>query len=505
MAVHVCASHSIVWLIAANTDEPAGGLAHVLSRSHCSHGGTAQRASENMHLRRQSSFRRIFQLFCCPLATALMVASLASVSADTALDLVTQLSGDRGVTVLVSKGKDYLTTMDAPEGTDPLERIEALGFTAYTSANGEMMVLFQKDEEQSEASLGRPIVAASRVVAALNMDELRVGEHGAFKCSEFNPEARMAMVRWLESMPGWFADRGLAVTEATIPDNLFLSFSPRYQLFTRHVDERRNVQVHSVSGYGWYTHLPPVGIPQKDRTLTKSLLWWMWPYSESAWGERTVSELDLAGGTVGEVLSHIAKQIGGEFLLGSIAAEVTDKPLCLAGKTARLGRMIWALEIATGYHFHAVCTDPFVFVVASSAVLPRLTRPEEFEVIPKGEGTAFWSSRTGLLALERAGYHPLPPGTPRDIFAAFDAAYIAPSESAAGRYFLNLGRVGDVGLPAVAAWRIEELPDIYTWALRWPPEAENGRILIWIGGLEVSLEKRQGGRGRAMNFFLPEF
>jgi len=454
--------------------------------------------------------RRIFTLVSGLFLVLLSLVSLFCVSADSALDVVEQLAAEHGATVVVSRGRDYLSTTDAPEGTDPLDRLAGLGLACCVSPEEDIIVLWQRVEEGSEPSRERPIVAASRLVAALSAEVLEQREYGFVECTGLNPEARAALVKFLKSLSGWSSFGSTDVTESTIPDDLFLGVWPHYQLVARYVDEEDAIQVRPVSAYGWYTRLPPIGLPKEREQPTSTLPWWIWPYSEATWGETEVSGLNVAGGTVGELLSHLAKEIEGDFLLDSSAAELRDKPFCVLGETARLSTILWALEIVTGHAFHLVCADPFVFVLSSQSVPPRPTKPEEFTVITEGEPDEFWNSPVGRYALERAGYNPLPPGGIRDLFAAFDPAYVSPSESEAGGLLLKSGGVGDAGLPMSSAWRLEDLPDIYSWAVRWPEEFKQAQglnrcMLLWIGGLEFRIEKRKDGSDSGIAFFLPEF
>lgn len=434
------------------------------------------------------------------------------VCADTGLQVIEQLTVDGGTTVVVSIGKNDIESLEAPQGNDPIDRLQGLGFATYVDPDQDILVLQKHSEHEKMLSSQRPVVAVARLVSLLDLQILEQRTAGFVECSTFEGEARTALIHLLMTLEGWYEFSNADGAKASLPDDLFLGVWSGYELFARYVNENGVIVVRKARRHGWFSGLPPMGMPQEPKPASGSALWWIWPYGESSWGQRIISGLNLGDCTLGELLSHVSKEIGGEFLLGPQARELRDKPLYVIGDATPLSKLLWSIEIITGQVLHVVSTDPFVFVLSCSSAPPTLADPEQFMVITQGapSESGFWNSEVGRYVLEIAGYKSLPPGVPRNLVAACDPAYVSPSKSTAGALLLRTGPVGDAGLPLCAAWRLEDLPNIYSWAVNWPKESKGARepqdrMLIWIGGLEVRLERRENERGWGVAFFLPEF
>lgn len=210
--------------------------------------------------------------------------------------------------------------------------------------------------------------------------------------------------------------------------------------------------------FEWLFGTPPLPAAFGDGGLGGSARWWTWPYAAAPWAEAPAPELAPGGYPLADLLALISRECGVRLNVAHDPLVDPRREVYLNKQPASLGELLWSIEGATGLELVPEVADPL-------SAEYRVRRGTE-----RQEGETHWASLPGC-------------------------GYVSPERTTAGSELLATGSVGDAGLPALCAWRLNSLPPVWTRAiaellLRPPgdPQLPGDQIeLLWIGGIMVSV------------------
>ncbi|HEY3398835.1 MAG TPA: hypothetical protein VGM19_14365 [Armatimonadota bacterium] len=395
--------------------------------------------------------------------------------------LVQKLAGEGGSTVICAGAPADLAQLVSSGAPNAAERLAQAGYETQAAGDGKLVVLRKHSATEDARPAESVLVALSRLVAALSPDDLKLlDKWDSIRCADLSVATRPALAEVLALLADSYAFRGTQVTATEVPPDLYLRLTPTYHVAERGTRPDGTVFLSLDDSYSRLYSGPPLGLPAEVKPLAGSPLWWLWPYGGSAGAERPLA-LPAGVPTVGGVLEAIRRDLGVSVHVDPQSQDALRTPLCVAGPPAPLGHVLWALQVLTGQVFHVVAADPWVV-----SVLPP------FAISPPGGARR--------------------PNSPvSELLEAYAPGYLSPLHTAAGRLLIEGSFVGDMGMPLNVVWRTADLPNVYSLAFK-PRTPDPGaaepreRTLMWLGGLAVSLEKKQGHQGTGLGtVFLPLF
>lgn len=410
-------------------------------------------------------------LVCGSLASLFFLARGAT--ADTALDVISHLNIEAGLTFVSVLVPEELATVPVNSPKRDLGTLEAAGLRVFTSGVGDTVaIMTHPTRPTGKEPVRRPLVVASYLFDSVEKGLRERQKDGLVPCSQLGQESQGLLFDLIDRAGLWQLLGLSPKREPAALDGIDLSLWGTIFVLVRD-DSVRPGRVFDTFPSYFFSTPPHAFWPNKGRPLPGSMLWWLWPYTTAGWADKPVPGLESKTYSYPELVRRVSSRTEASFDIEASTEDVTARRVHVFAASPTVGSLLWAIEVTSGLQLRVTSQEPLAGILTHRRHPDAGRRPDSWVSLP-GQG------------------------------------YLNPFRTSVGRWMSERSSVWDAGLPSNAAWRLSDLPPIYEWGLvKRALERQSVRgarkediTIVWTRGVKMGIGRKQQA---GTEFLLPVF